>query len=154
MIAQIGPPVTWFVFAGVAGGFLNALVSDNLFLWPVRITASPQMRILRPGLVLNMLIGIGASMAARRAFGGLAPATTTVSVADLVLALVGGVCAGALAARWMTNEADKRLLRAAVSKACAAPAAHPDTAHVMEIAPPYDVFVTASDLVLHFRPSR
>ena len=132
----IGPPVLWFVLAGVAGGVLNALVSDNLFLWPVRIKASPHLCILRPGLVLNIVIGIGASLGARRAFGGLAPTMTIASVGDLLLALIGGVCAGALAARWMTNEADKRLLRAAASKACAAPAAHPDTAHAMEIVPP------------------
>src|SRR3954470_6176813 len=108
MTDQTVAAAAWFVLAGAAGGLLNAVVSGNTFLLPVRIRASPHLRILRSGVVLNVLIGAGASLGARRAFGGPAPELRMASVDDLLLALVGGLCAGALAARWMTNEADKR----------------------------------------------
>ena len=144
-------PFAWLAVAGAAGGVLNACVSQNLFLWPVRVSASSRLRIVRPGLVLNALVGAAASFGALLAFGGAAPAVIGASSGRMLLALVAAVVTGALAARAITNEADKRLLRAALSKACSAPAAHPDTARAMEIAPPFEVFRAACELTPHFR---
>ncbi len=141
----------WVALAGATGGFLNAWVSDNRLLWPSRVEATPRIRIIRPGLAVNVGIGALASMTAARAFAGVASLTTLAAVGDLILGLAAAAAIGVLAARWITNETDKRLLRVAVSKACAAPAAHPDTAHAMELAPPYEVFRTASDLGPPFR---
>jgi hypothetical protein len=144
----LSEPFAWFALAGGIGGVVNAIVSHNLFLWPSRVLP---VKIVRPGLALNIVIGGCASLAAVRAFGGADPAVLTAPAGDLALALVGALFAGILAARWMTNETDTRLLRAAVSRACAAPAAHPDTTRAMEMASPYEVFQTAKDLVPRFR---
>ena len=63
-----------------------------------------------------------------------------------VLQVVVGLLIGSLGARWLTNEADTRLLRAAVCKAAAAPAADPATIREMEIAPPAALLETATAL--------
>jgi hypothetical protein len=144
----LSPPFVWFALAGGIGGVVNAIVSHNLFLWPSRV---PPVRIIMPGLILNVAIGAGTGLAAVRVFGGAAPTIVTAPSGDLALALVGALFIGMLAARWVTNETDMRLLRKAVSWACAAPAAHPDTTRAMEIASPYEVFQTAKDLVPRFR---
>ena len=103
-----------------------------------------------PGLVANVLIGGGASLAVVSAFCGPAGPPTS-PAGNLALTIAAAVIAGGLAARWITNEVDVRLLRAAATRACAAPAAHPDTARSMEVASPYEVFQTATDLVPKFR---
>jgi len=139
--------VWWCALAGGIGGLMNATTSHNLFLWPFRV---PPVGIVMPGLVANIGIGGLAGLAGVRAFCGPAgPATTPAG--NLALTLAAALVAGGLAARWLTSEVDVRLLRAAASRACAAPAAHPDTVRAMEIAPPYEVFQTAADLVPKFR---
>jgi hypothetical protein len=138
----------WWAFAGAAGGVVNAIVSHNRFLWPFRV---PPVRVVMPGLVANIVVGACAGLAGARAFSGAAPDLWTAPAGSLALALGGALVTGGLAARLITNEVDVRLLRAAASRACAAPAAHPDTARAMEVAPPYEVFQTAKDLTPRFR---
>jgi len=139
--------VWWWALAGAAGGLLNAAASHNLFLWPFRV---PPAGVVMPGLVANVLIGGGASLAVVSAFCGPAGPPTS-PAGNLALTIAAAVIAGGVAARWITNEVDVRLLRAAATRACAAPAAHPDTARSMEVASPYEVFQTATDLVPKFR---
>jgi hypothetical protein len=133
----------WVGGAGAAGGALNAVWSHNLFLWPARPATHARLRLMRPGLVLQLAIGAAAALAAALAF--LGPACPRLP-ADLSLTVFGGFLIGALAARWPSNEADKQVLRAAVIEACAAPAAHPDTTRAIELVPPYEVFVIATQL--------
>src|SRR5215471_873940 len=135
--------VWWWALAGGAGGLLNAAVSHNLFLWPFRV---PPAGVVMPGLVANVVIGGCSSLAGVRAFCGSAGPPTS-PAGSLALTIAAAVIAGGLAARWLTSLADVRLLRAAATRACAAPAAHPDTARSMEVASPYEVFQTATDLV-------
>jgi hypothetical protein len=140
----------WCAIAGCVGGLLNATTSHNLFLWPFRV---PSAGVVVPGLVANVLIGGSASLAGVRALCGAAGPQTT-PAGNLALTLLAALVAGGLAARWLTSQADVRLLRAAASRACAAPAAHPDTARAIETASPYEVFQTAADLVPKFRSFR
>jgi len=139
----------WAGIAGAAGGVVNAWVSDNRFFWPSRIDASPRLRIVRPGLAVNAVIGAFASLIGVWAFTAAACAGLDVIAPD-PLAVIGAVVVGTLVSRVVTDEVDKRLLTAAVSKACTAPAAHPDTALAIEVSRPYFVFTTASALAPKF----
>lgn len=131
---------------GAGGGLLNALLTDNLRLCPSIVRVTARTRIVRPGLAANL--GLGA-LAAFGAFRALAPAhpPEARSSCSALLTVVGGLLVGLLAARWITNESDKRLLRAAACKASAAPAAHPDTVRAIELAPPFEVYNTADGLM-------
>lgn len=127
----------WIALAGIVGSGVVALVSNNRALWPSRIRVSRRW-IVRPGLVATMVVGGVVALVMAHLLGA----------ADGVrgAAVSGGVMAGALAAGWVTNDADKRLLRAAATLAAAAPAAHPKTVSKMDVEPPHAVFVIASGL--------
>jgi hypothetical protein len=142
--------VWWCALAGAAGGLLNAAMSHNLFLLPFRV---PPAGVVMPGLVANVVAGGCASVAGVLAFSG-AVGPPTSPAGSLALTIAAALVAGGLAARWLTSAADMRLLRAAASCACAAPAAHPDTARSMEVAPPYEAFRTAAELAPKFRSFR
>ena len=79
---------------GMLGGFINALLSDNGFVWPKYETG-----ILRPGFLGNMLIGGVAAAISWSLYGPLAslPIASVGSVdttqplkGDLTLAALGG----------------------------------------------------------------
>jgi hypothetical protein len=147
---QVHHAWVWVGIAGAAGGVVNAWVSDNRFFWPSRIAASPRLRIVRPGLAVNAVIGAFASLMGVWAFTAAACARLDVPIATDPIAVIGAVVVGSLVSRLVTDEVDKRLLTAAVSKACTAPAAHPDTAMAIEVSRPYFVFTTASALAPKF----
>jgi cytochrome c biogenesis protein CcdA len=102
--------------AGVVGGTINALISDNGFALPTRTEG-----ILRPGWLGNAFIGGVAAVVSWSLYGPLAgmpivAATGGKSIAtgDLTLAAIGGaILVGVAGARWLSNEVDKKLLRAA-----------------------------------------
>jgi hypothetical protein len=129
--------------AGAAGGALNALVTDNRRPWPSRVERGARRGLVLPGLVVNVAVGAGCSAAALWTFGG---AGSTTSIGRAMLQMVVGMLIGSLGARWITNEADKRLLRAAACRAAAAPAADPETIRAMEVAPPRAVLKVATAL--------
>lgn len=101
--------------AGVLGGTINALISDNGFVFPVRMDG-----ILRPGWIGNALIGGVGAAVSWSLYGPLA-GVSVVSAAggstpkgELTLAAIGGaILVGVAGARWLSNEVDKKLLRAA-----------------------------------------
>lgn len=105
-------------FGGI-GGVLNALLTDNGFILPRRIGG-----IICPGFVSNVLIGAFAAFASWSSYGSGAGVELAKSAiagsprAEISLtfsALAGAFLVGVAGARWITNEADKRLLRQSVS---------------------------------------
>lgn len=99
--------------AGVVGGIVNAFMSDNGFVFP-RVTGG----IVQPGGVGNAFIGGIAAVVSWGLYGPFAGVAILPSAerpaGSLVLsALVGAILVGISGARWLSNEADKRLLRAA-----------------------------------------
>lgn len=99
--------------AGVLGGIVNAFMSDNGFVFP-KVTGG----IVQPGGIGNAFIGGIAAVVSWGLYGPFAGAAILPSTAhpagSLVLsALVGAILVGISGARWLSNEADKRLLRAA-----------------------------------------
>lgn len=102
--------------AGLIGGTINALISDNGFVLPKRTDG-----ILRPGWLGNALIGgvaASVSWSLYGPFAGVSIVATTgeraATKGDLTLAAIGGaILVGVAGARWLSNEVDKSLLRAA-----------------------------------------
>ncbi len=99
--------------AGCVGGTVNALMSDNGFTWP-RWTGG----IAQPGWLGNAFIGGVAAVVSWGLYGPFADASLfsragpPLPTARFTLAaLVGAILVGISGARWLSNEADKKILR-------------------------------------------
>ena len=116
---------TWFLLlyislAGSVGGIVNALLSDNGFIMP-KSEDIDGTKIIRPGMIGNILIGAVAAGISWGLYGAAATAPLTGDTADPVpltlSALMGAVLVGIAGAKWLTNEVDKTLLKAAAVQA-------------------------------------
>ncbi len=113
--------------AGATGGFVNALMSDNGFVFP-KTTEYGGRKILRPGFIGNIIVGgLGAAISwglygpfAASNILGTTSGETVMEPSLTLSSLVGAALVGVAGARWLTNEVDKNLLRAAASEASAA----------------------------------
>ncbi|MFL5698145.1 MAG: hypothetical protein ACJ797_13725 [Ktedonobacteraceae bacterium] len=124
--------------AGAVGGMINGLLSDNGFILP-RTEQLDQLRIVHPGFLGNILIGIVAAGLSWGLYGPLSmtPIFSPLPVTESLTlsALVGAVIVGIGGARWITNEIDKKVLRVAASRAAAAPAAPEASKQIMSASP-------------------
>ena len=137
--------------AGALGGIVNALLTDNGFILPRTETAN-QVKIIRPGVIGNILIGIVAAGISwglygpfnlAVVFGTQPPSADPLPHPYLTLAaLAGAVLVGIGGAKWLTNEVDKKLLRAAASEA-ASRQPQPDAARGIMLATPADALSIA-----------
>ena len=103
------------VTAGSVGGFVNALVSNNGFALPRRVKG-----VLCPGALSTVFIGAFAAFASWGFYGSGADLDVTDANALIHLrfsAVAGAFLVGVVGAKWITNEADKRLLRESVNVA-------------------------------------
>ena len=132
--------------AGGVGGVVNALLSDNGFVVP-RGEQAAQTSVTRPGLLVNLVLGGVAAVVSWGLYGPLAgeflaggaPPAAGQTPPGLTLAgFVGAVLVGMGGARWLTNEVDKKLLRAAAvqaadvgPKAAGQPDSTPADSHMM-----------------------
>jgi hypothetical protein len=103
------------------GGVLNAFLSDNGFILPRR-----EAGILCPGFLSNVLVGTLSAVTSWGLYGSGAGVELAKSAAagapraeiSLTLgALAGALLVGVGGARWITNEADKRLLKEGIKMA-------------------------------------
>jgi hypothetical protein len=140
--------VVWV--AGGIGGAINALMSDNGFVLP-KAADTTDGRILRPGFLGNVLIGGVAAViswglygpfAAYPLIGGSLPPGSA-SVMLSLSAFVGAVLVGVGGARWLTNEVDKTLLRAAASQAAAGAADSDKAAKILTASPAQALSLTS-----------
>ena len=126
--------------AGAIGGLVNALLTDNGFALPRRDNVG-QVSLLRPGILGNLLVSAIAAGIPRGLYGPLAAFVilpTGAKQPELTMnlsALVGAVLVGVGGAKWLTNEVDKNLLKAAAAKA-AASSADPAKAQAMSLSSP------------------
>jgi hypothetical protein len=111
--------------AGVVGGTINALISDNGFVLPRRMSG-----ILRPGWLGNAMIGGVAAVVSWSLYGPQsARSILSWSSDSLPLSAFGGaILVGVAGSRWLSNEVDKTLLRAAGVEA----ARHPNAGGMVE----------------------
>ena len=113
------------LLAGGVGGSANAMMTENGFLFPRWEPTANGGKIYRPGFIGNVFMGAIAALVSWGLYGPLSAfvvAGTQAAVqvnpdADrvgLTLAgLVGAVLVGVGGARWLSNEVDKNLLKAA-----------------------------------------
>ncbi len=143
--------------AGGVGGVVNALMTDNGFALPRFEQATTGVNILRPGFVGNVIIGAVAALISWGLYGPLATyvvlgsddALKTNSSAAIGLSLaslVGAALIGIGGARWLTNEVDKNLLRAAASNA-AGKAASPAASEQIAMASPAQALSITRDMI-------
>lgn len=134
--------------AGAVGGLVNALITDNGFFLP-REEESDRTSIWRPGFLGNLLIGMVAALSSwglYSSFGSVEVFQPLPASASFTLAsVVGAMLVGVGGARWLTNEVDKRLLRAAAVAAASAPAA-PASAPGMAAASPAQALAIAQQI--------
>ncbi|MGD8740186.1 MAG: hypothetical protein PVG34_07720 [Desulfobacterales bacterium] len=113
------------IFAfGAVGGVVNALLTDNGFILPKQ-EQQDSTKIIRPGFLVNIFIGGIAALVSWGLYGPFAAVFVIGGTNDpgfgstglSLSAVVGGLLVGVGGARWLTNEVDKKLLRAAASKA-------------------------------------
>ena len=112
--------------AGAIGGIVNALLSDNGFILPKK-EMNGKVNIIRPGYLGNIFVGGISAIISWGLYGPFAAAyiigginnSNMASIGLSLSSLVGALLVGVGGARWLTNEVDKTLLRAAASGAAA-----------------------------------
>jgi hypothetical protein len=128
------------VFGGI-GGIANALSTDNSFPLPKPVKDNAGRTVVwQAGVVGNIILG---AIAAAVSWGLYGPAatvliigkaaegTTATAISLTIGALASALLVGYGGARWLTNEFDKRLLKAAAAEAAAGEA---DSAKATKIA--------------------
>jgi membrane associated rhomboid family serine protease len=106
---------TLVALAGGLGGVVNALLTDNGFALPRLLH-----RVWCPGFLANVLVGAFAAFASWAFYGSgaaidLAHVTEQTQISLRFSALAGAFLVGVVGAKWLTNEADKQLLKASVT---------------------------------------
>lgn len=152
--------ITLVIVAGAVGGAANAVISDNGFLLPRSEITAGGARLLRPGFVGNMFTGGVAAMVSWGLYGPLSsrvivgPAealaqNAAASTLGLTLAsLVGAVLVGVGGARWLSNEVDKKLLKAAAVDA-ATKQSSPEASQKMALSTPAQTLNIARSMPAH-----
>ena len=137
----------WQIFgilflAGGLGGAINALMTDNGFIMAKWEDANGN-KIWRPGVIGNVFIGAVAAVISWGLYGpfadyvfvgfsGTAPQTAP---SLTVAAFVGAMLIGVGGARWLSNEVDKKLLKATTTAALAGSGSAEAAAKVMTATP-------------------
>ncbi len=143
-MSAIEASLGWAWVVGAIGGAINAALTSNLHWWPSFVATGPGRRIARPGLSINVA---ASGLSAVAVFAALALEGCVVDVRTMGPGMLVAVGIGLLGARCVTDAVDKRFLREAACRACAAPAAHPDTVRTIQTAAPYAVFIATDELI-------
>lgn len=143
--------------AGAIGGVVNALLSENGFVFPKKMptNGSNGGSIWRPGYLGNILIGAVAAIvswglygpfSSEYLFGSSSILDNTPKQFGLTLsAFVGAVLVGIGGAKWLSDEVDKRLLRAAASEA-AKKEGSPEVSNQILVASPVEALSVAKKM--------
>jgi hypothetical protein len=137
---SIFEPFGIIMISGAFGGLINAILSENGFILP-REEESENVNIIIPGVIANILTGAAAGFI----FWGLTESNTMSVIygpgnegAEITLTVYGvatALLAGIAGARYLTNEVDKRLLKAAASNAAASRPSTEDSEKISNASP-------------------
>jgi hypothetical protein len=117
--------------AGALGGVGNALSTDNSFALPKPVKDGDTTVAWQAGIIGNIVVSVIAAIVSWGLYGpaatillvGAAPAGSTPTPVNLTVATwVTGILIGYGGARWLTNEVDKKILKATASAAAGGPA--------------------------------
>jgi hypothetical protein len=116
-------PALLALAAGALGGIVNALTTDNGFIFPQFAPVSGGGRIWRPGVIGNMVVGAIAALVSWALYGPAAGLPVGDFKAELTWAgFASAVLIGIGGARWLSAEVDKALLKGAAAAAADKPA--------------------------------
>lgn len=107
------------LLAGAVGGIVNALMTENGFIFPSSVQQPNGPKIWRPGILGNALVSAVAALiswglyGADAAYNIFSTSNSTYQPTFTPATLVGAVLIGIGGARWLTAEVDKKLLRGA-----------------------------------------
>lgn len=120
---KVGIAFFVIILAGAIGGAVNALLTHNGFILPKKIE-DKDFTIVKPGYMGNILIGAVSGIVSWGLYGPIAGANILAALdAPLSLAsFAGAILVGIAGARWLTNEVDKSLFKAAAIEAAKKPA--------------------------------
>jgi hypothetical protein len=121
-------PFGIILITGAFGGLINAILSENGFILPHE-EESENVNIIIPGVIANILTGAAAGFV----FWGLTEANTMFIVYGPIKE--GAEMAGSAGARYLTNEVDKRLLKAAAANAAASKQSAEDSEKIANASP-------------------
>lgn len=147
--------------AGAVGGVVNALTSDNGFVMPKKEEVDGKA-IYRPGFFGNVIVGLVAAVVSWGLYGpgatllvvGGSEAVSASAAPSLSFSvLAGAVLVGIGGARWLSAEVDKKLLKAAASKAATASAEGEKAAKEIATASPTQALHIAEGLTPRSRPA-
>jgi hypothetical protein len=140
--------------AGYVGGGINAVMSDNSFVWP----STDETKAIKPGFIRNILVGMVAAVVSWGLYGSFADTCILgcegqqVKVSLTITALLSAVLIGMVGARWLSAEADKKLLNKAVSLSLASDK-QPETGCEMSSASPSDIYAAVNSIYQKNKPS-
>jgi hypothetical protein len=135
-------PLGIILLSGAIGGVINAIISDNGFVKPREETID-NVSIVRPGIAGNILLGAIAAFISWGLYGSysgvlLFEDATGMGVEELNLSLsavAAAILIGIGGARWLTNEVDKSLLKAAAVTAAASKQSFEDSQRIVISSP-------------------
>ncbi len=134
--------------AGSLGGVINALLSDNRFIMPRR-----DGNVLCPGFLSNVFVGAAGAFISWALYGSGAAidlaassGTPREAISLRLSALAGAFLVGVAGAKWLTNEADKKLLREGVRRAAGGPPRPPAECDRLVQAPAREILQTLASI--------
>jgi len=125
----IGASIIGILIAGMIGGFLNALFTEQGLVLP---TFQRDQRILRLGFLGNILIGAVAGLVSCALSGVF---RLDLTLPELITAAANALVVAVAGARWLTNESEKKILTLAASKAMASDSNMEKSAKMMSSSP-------------------
>ncbi len=137
-------PLGIIALSGAIGGVINAIITDNGFILP-REENSQNASIIIPGVITNVLMGAASgflfwALAEANSlfvvYGPTTPGAEEITITVYSIAMTFLV--GATGSRYLTNEIDKRLLKAAAISAASRQSV--DDAQKMANATPLQAF--------------
>lgn len=131
-------------FAGAVGGIANAISTDNSFALPRPVKDGKVTVAWQAGIIGNIITAAVASLISWGLYGpssalllvGTPPAGTTPTAVSLTVAtLATAILIGYGGARWLTNEVDKRILKATASAAASGDASKEKATQIANSSP-------------------
>jgi len=141
------------LIAGALVGGATAAFADERTIWP-RLSRVPGMRVFRPGLTVAMIVGAATSGATLAVQLGTMSCGGSGSFDWMPITVTPALAVSTLTVRLLIGASQRRLLRAAVLEASAAPAAHPHTVEALASASAAQMYAIAAQLAPRVRRSR